>query len=262
MKKLLLICVLSLVSKGYSQDTIVNFLDAKGNSTSRDKAFLIQILVKKDTALLESLYSNSNRKLISTGHYLDDKLKTKIGQFQYHDRDGELRLIESFNNTGVLHGKYLSFKNKNKQTIGVYNNGKRHGVWNFYDENGGKQARIIYKDDEVYSYDLWDKEGNKKDEPLIIERKPEFPGGEDAFQKEVVKGLVKKLNLSTLSGRILVVFTINEEGNIENLRTNQTLSTKNKVAFESVFYDMPKWSPGIRLNRNIKMNYTMPIKLQ
>ena len=143
MKKLLFVSVLFFVLKGYSQDTIVNFLNNKRNIVLKDNASLIQVIIKKDTAVLENLYWAKTRKLKSFGHYLDNKLTTKIGKFEYYDKDGALEIIESYNKKGFRQGKYLSFKNKKKRTIGVYNNGKRNGMWNFYDDNGIKYSHII-----------------------------------------------------------------------------------------------------------------------
>tara|TARA_R110001592_G_scaffold85244_1_gene251745 strand:- start:1015 stop:1803 length:789 start_codon:yes stop_codon:yes gene_type:complete len=261
MKKLLFVSVLFFVLKGYSQDTIVNFLNNKRNIVLKDNASLIQVIIKKDTAVLENLYWAKTRKLKSFGHYLDNKLTTKIGKFEYYDKDGALEIIESYNKKGFRQGKYLSFKNKKKRTIGVYNNGKRNGMWNFYDDNGLKQARIVFKKDEVYKYILWDKDGNKKDEPLIIERKPKFPGGQKAYIRRIRNKLGTIFKNSNLQGKFFVKFDINIVGSIDNVIVFPKIPDVYQKVVENIFYNSPKCIPAISLNRNIKITYTMPITL-
>ncbi len=251
MRKLLFTLLIVFTINGFAQnDTIVNNLGKQ-----------IQVIIKKDTLWQENLYSTETRKLLSIGFYKEAKLKNKIGQFQFYDKDGVLQIIENYNKDGIRHGKYLSFKNKKKKTIGVYNNGKRNGMWNFYDDNGGKQARIIYKNDEIYKYFLWDKDGNEKNEPLIIEKRPEFPGGEKALVKRIQRELGPELTKLKRRFKLFVVFTIDVDGNVKNVKIRNPLTPKHKRLVEEFFYSLQKWKPAISLNRNIKITYTIPITL-
>ncbi len=109
MRNLLLIIALTFFVNGHSQDTIVNFLNANGKVLKQENASVIQMIVKKDTAFLESLFSVKTRKLISIGLYSDEAITKKIGQFQFYDKDGILELIANYNKEGNYHGKYLSF---------------------------------------------------------------------------------------------------------------------------------------------------------
>ena len=263
MKNLLLIISLVFFVKGYSQDkdTIVNFFNGKNKVLKQENATVIQMIVKKDTAFLESLYSVKTRKLISFGHYSDKAITKKIGKFQFYDNDGILELITNYNKEGNYHGKYLLFKKGKKKSSGVYNNGKKNGMWNYYDDNGKKQVRIIYKDEKIYKYVIWDEAGNVKDEPLIIEKKLEYKQGLKTLTSLISRKLKQKGFKSKQKGRLWVSLTVNEDGKVVNVKLSKELSDKNKTIIEDLFYGLTDWEPAIKLNRKVAANFVQPIRL-
>ena len=109
MKNLLFIFALTFAIQGHSQDTIVNFLNRNGKVLKQEDATVIQMIVKKDTTFLESLFSVKTRKLLSIGYYSDEAITKKVGQFQFYDKEGVLEIIANYNKEGKYHGKYLSF---------------------------------------------------------------------------------------------------------------------------------------------------------
>ena len=261
MKNLLFIFALTFAIQGHSQDTIVNFLNRNGKVLKQEDATVIQMIVKKDTAFLESLFSVKTRKLLSIGHYSDEAITKKVGQFQFYDKEGVLEIIANYNKEGKYHGKYLSFKKGKEQISGIYSNGKKNGMWNYYDDNGNKQARIIYNNDDVYKYTLWNETGKVIDEPLIVNKNAKYKKGYKALSIAVSKKLRKRGFKTKHKGTLYVMFTINEQGKVENIITNKKLSKRNKKIIDNVFYGFTDWEPGIKFNRKVKMKFTQPIKL-
>ncbi len=133
-------------------------------------------------------------------------------------------------------------------------------MWNYYDDNGNKQARIIFKNEKVYKYVLWDEAGNVKDEPLIIERKPQYRGGEDALVRKVKRELGHKLKYLKGISKIWIGIRINEEGKVDDVKIVKPLPPRYQKLIENFFYKLT-WKPAIQLNRNISIRYTMPITL-
>lgn len=260
MKKLLLLCFVSFFSKGFSQDTLVNYLDTRGQITKiAEQASLIQVLIKNDIGIKENLYRLPSKKIISTGHYLDEKLMIKVGQFQYYDEEGALQIVSNFNSKGELHGNYILFNKKKKRRVGVYKDGKMNGAWYYYDLQGQKQARIIYKNNEVYAHTLWDAEGNLKDEPLILEKKLSFKGGTEVLNKVVSEQLLRKFFKAKLKGQALVAFSVNERGVVENVKVKSEFAEQNEQWIKDFFYGLTNWEPAIELNRPVGMGYSMKL---
>jgi antitoxin component YwqK of YwqJK toxin-antitoxin module len=263
MKNLLLVIAFAFFVNGYSQDkdTIVNFFNGKNKVLKQENATLIQMIVKKDTTFLESLYSVKTRKLISFGHYSDEAITKKIGQFQFYDNEGVLELIANYNKDGSYHGKYLLFKKGKKKSTGVYKNGKRNGMWNYYDDNGNKQVRIIYKDEKVYRYTIWDTLGNIKDEPLIIYKKLEYKQGLKTLTSLISRKLKEKGFKTKLKGKLWVSLTVNEVGKVVDVKLTKELSKRNKTIIEDLFYGLTSWEPAVKLNRKVKAKFMQPIRL-
>lgn len=261
MKNLLFIFALTFAIQGHSQDTIVNFLNRNGKVLKQEDATVIQMIVKKDTAFLESLFSVKTRKLLSIGHYSDEAITKKVGQFQFYDKEGVLEIIANYNKEGKYHGKYLSFKKGKKQISGIYSNGKKNGMWNYYDDNGNKQVRIIYNDEKIYKYVIWDEEGNKIDEPLIINKKLENKQGLKTLTSLISRKLKQRGFKSKLKGKLWVSITVNKGGKVVDVQLSKELSKKNKTIIEDVFYGLTNWEPAVKFNRKVEAKFVQLITL-
>jgi len=259
--KLLFICACLFTIKAYTQDTIVNYYDKTKKITDKNFAYTIQQVIKKDSIWQENVYYFKSKSIKSIGQYLDQYLKNKVGEFQYYDSNGKISSIVSYNKTGQLHGKYLGFKMDKKSVVGIYKNGKKNGLWNYYEVNGNKIARIIYNKDKVHKYDLWNKNGEKINEPLIFERRAEYVGGIKNFYKKIKKDLAPLLKKLKVPFKLYVMFTVDANGSIKNVKMNTYPSMKHKEIIEDFFYKLPKWKPAIQLNRPVDVKFTVPLKL-
>ncbi|MFA6922928.1 MAG: hypothetical protein WC223_01625 [Bacteroidales bacterium] len=73
-------------------------------------------------------------KLLVEGQYDEQGLKTGIWEEYY--KNGKIAAIESYKN-GKLHGYYKSFhENGNIWSLGKYNQGCKEGVFEIYDQQG------------------------------------------------------------------------------------------------------------------------------
>ena len=116
MKKIFLLLLVFININGYSQkDSIINYLDKKGNIiNNKEKAMSFEIITKSaDSLWLVRKYKRSG-KLYNYTHYLTKEKKIKIGE------------SVSFNKNGKISA--LTFYNKKVKEMGEYKHGSIMGI--------------------------------------------------------------------------------------------------------------------------------------
>ena len=266
MKKIYAIFFLFLGFQMYGQDTIVSYLDrTKKIKVSKDKAYFTRVSFKTNLNWTAILY-NLKGELVSEESFSGSDLRKKNGEQKYFHPNQNLSLLKTYNQKEKLDGRFIGFyDNGNKNIRGIYKNDKREGVWNFYYKNGNRKARLIYEKDKIVKYNLWYENGAVKNEKLILERLPKFKGitGKKSFPKYITRKMLSEFKCKKLlKGRIIIMFSINELGKAEQIkiRPNSLPERCNKSIFK-IFERMPNWEPGVQLNNKVKVNYTIPIKL-
>ena len=74
--------------KGYTQDSIVNYLDRKGKVTIREFAEFIDVTLKKSDSIWEFSRYRNNGVLGYRCHFRTKLKKKKIGQEMLYSRKG------------------------------------------------------------------------------------------------------------------------------------------------------------------------------
>ena len=94
-----------------------------------------------------------------------------------------------------------------------------------------------------------------------IEKKPEFPGGMEAFFKYIGNNY-KTPKVSNLSGKIYINFVIEKDGAMSNIKVLRS-SDKNleREAIRVLKSLKVKWAPGYKDGEKMRTLYTLPIKL-
>lgn len=106
--------------------------------------------------------------------------------------------------------------------------------------------------------------GTNANESAIVSRMPEFPGGDSAFHKYITDNLKypEEAKEKGLSVRVFVQFTVNEEGNVENVKIARGIDPALDKEALRVVKSMPKWTPGIQHGRPFKISYTVPVEFK
>ena len=254
-----------LCNTTYGQDTIVHYLShSKKKLVTKNESYYTRIAVRTDSVWKTLLY-DYNKRLVAIETFSNQNFKEKVGKQEYFYSDGDLKEVKTFNTQGELEGKYVYFYGNGRiRKSGNFLNGKEEGLWNFYTYYGTRIGKLIYNKGNVVKYSLWDNFGNKmevKKKDLIVERFPIFKrGGKKGFSKILCKKLETKF--SGMVGRMIIKFTINEEGKPEKITTipdNLPIEYKNELI--RIISKMPKWKPGVWLNRNIRIIYSIPVKI-
>jgi protein TonB len=95
-----------------------------------------------------------------------------------------------------------------------------------------------------------------------MEKMPIFPGGERELYKFIQANLqypVTSCYEQPIQGRVVVRFTVLEDGSIENVEVLRSLDPNCDKEAVRLVKSMPKWIPGEQNGRRTKVYFTLPI---
>ena len=99
----------------------------------------------------------------------------------------------------------------------------------------------------------------------FVEEKPSFMGGDaNAFSKWVNERLVypEIAKENGVSGRVTLQFTVNTDGTVSNIKVLRGVDPSLDKEAVRVVSMSPKWTPGKRRDRAVKVTYTFPVIFQ
>lgn len=99
----------------------------------------------------------------------------------------------------------------------------------------------------------------------VVEVKPTFQGGdENVFTKWVFEQLKYPADAvkGKIQGRVILQFTIDEEGNVGNLKVIRGAAPSLDQEALRVVAMSPKWTPGSQRGKNVKVRYVFPVIFQ
>ena len=95
----------------------------------------------------------------------------------------------------------------------------------------------------------------------VVEQMPEFPGGMPAMIEFLQTNLnyPKDAKKQNVGGRILVMFVVEADGSISNVRVAKKVFPSLDAEALRVVKAMPKWNPGKEKGKPVRVNFTIPI---
>lgn len=94
---------------------------------------------------------------------------------------------------------------------------------------------------------------------IVVEKMPEFPGGEDAFIS-YMKNTPKPEGIEELDEWIFVKFVVDTAGNvIDPWVDSKLLSTAQKTPIINYVEKMPQWTPGSQRGKKVFVQMTWPL---
>lgn len=99
-------------------------------------------------------------------------------------------------------------------------------------------------------------------EPNIVD--PQFPGGEEALKHFIKSNLqypeiAKEMNEQ---GIVYVQFVINEDGSVSDIEVIRGVSDALDREAVRIIESFPKWIPGTKDNKPVKVKFTIPIQFR
>lgn len=95
----------------------------------------------------------------------------------------------------------------------------------------------------------------------LVEEMPEFSGGQMAMHKIIAQTIKYPVYAQEhgIQGKVFVRFVINENGSISNARIAKGVHPMLDAEAIRVVRSMPKWKPGRKEGKAVKVSYTVPI---
>lgn len=99
---------------------------------------------------------------------------------------------------------------------------------------------------------------------VIVEKMPEFPGGDIALRKFIGKN-VKYPNIArenNIQGKVYVRFVVTDKGLVEKVQLARGIDPLLDKEAIRVVKTLPKWTPGKQGGKNVSVWYTVPINFK
>lgn len=246
------------------KDTIINFYNfnnQKSLSKPNDLKF-IEVLIKKNDTLWRFERYKANGHLFCFWHSKTKDSQQKIGQFITFDKNDSISSITYYNQKGLRSGRTKAwFPNRNVNYEGSYKNGKRNGVWKFFHFNGKIAARGFFKNDTLIKQFYFDEFGKSiKVKEDCCTREQRFKGGINKFRNKLKK-FTKTINYQ-LIGDLYVDFSIDINGNIDDVEIYGYAPNNVKQELITFFKNIKGWEPAIHLNRKVPSNYFIKLNFK
>lgn len=96
---------------------------------------------------------------------------------------------------------------------------------------------------------------------VIVEDKPEFPGGDAAMMKYLSENIKYPViaQENGIQGRVICQFVVNEDGSIVDINVVRSVDPSLDKEAIRVIKSMPKWKPGMQGGKAVRTKYTIPI---
>lgn len=140
--------------------------------------------------------------------------------------------------------------------------GKENGKWKYYYHNGQVAAAETYYNGKMLSVEYFKEDGSLQTDTSNVNKDASFKGGTAGWQKHLNKNLYWPNGLRlNLSGSVVVEvgFTINEQGNPENVDVLIPFNPEFDHIAENAILHSPAWQPAVSHNRKVKTYYRLPV---
>ena len=99
---------------------------------------------------------------------------------------------------------------------------------------------------------------------VVVEKMPEFPGGEDAMRRYLARNIRYPLiaQENGIQGRVICQFVVNADGKIVDVQVVRGVEASLDAEAVRVIQSMPSWTPGKQGGKSVRVKYTLPIRFK
>ena len=96
---------------------------------------------------------------------------------------------------------------------------------------------------------------------FVVEKQPEFPGGE----KELFKFLAQNFKYPAeaqkqkIQGRVVTQFVVEADGSLSEIKAAEGANPYLAAEAVRIISKMPKWTPGMQKDKSVRTRYTIPV---
>ena len=99
---------------------------------------------------------------------------------------------------------------------------------------------------------------------VIVENKPEFPGGDAAMMKYLSENIKYPViaQENGIQGRVICQFVVNKDGSIVDINVVRSVDPSLDKEAIRVIKSMPKWKPGMQRGKPVRVKFTLPVSFR
>lgn len=207
----------------------------------------------RETGLYAQWYESGKKR--AEGMYVNTaETAPRLRIDAFWDTDGAQKVANG-------NGEYVELDRSFEQ-IGMLKSGFKDGVWKGYGIGENKAFTFIdqYKDGQFISGDMTDDKGvTHHYDQIVVQPKPKK--GINDFYAHVGKNFKFPKKTDGISGKMLLQFEIDKNGEAVNIRMLKSLHEaldKEAMRLVKVY---PDWEPGKYRGMNMKASYVLPISI-
>jgi TonB family protein len=272
-------CIALILTK--AQDTSLTWMNYAKETVSKDDARLYRLVWQADSLWrVNDYYLNDTLEMM--GSFESPELEVKTGEFIFYYRDGTIShkcFYKDNYMVGPFEARYpeghisvkgnyaVDLSREERLTINARDDKSedslsvKEGVWIYYHFNGRVSAKKDYDQGILFSETYWEDDGSNTPQGTQVDKMPEFPGGSDAMMRFLGENIMypEEEKNKGISGKVICGFTIDRLGNIQNAHIVESVSPGFDSEVLRVVNIMPQWEPGKQENRNVEMEYELPV---
>jgi len=262
------IAFLFLAIEGFSQKQAILYTGVNGKITREEDA-----IRKKETKVQSDRKVNSVTYALTDGQwqkqYREKIRKDRDETYQYNVKGPGIsetftRVFDHVSDSGVHFKDYVAGKKtKEGQALSKFPL-VLHGEVTEYYPDGQVKSQSIYRNNELVSNQNWLPSGEKYIDNIFYsaDREPLYSLGMGQMHRHFRQAFIESgLDISHLTGRIIVGFVVMETGEIAGPRiVSGMTSGLNAIALEAAGTLMGKWQPAQLDGKEIRYFQTFPIQ--
>ena len=262
------IAFLFLAIEGFSQKQAILYTGVNGKITREEDA-----IRKKETKVQSDRKVNSVTYALTDGQwqkqYREKIRKDRDETYQYNVKGPGIsetftRVFDHVSDSGVHFKDYVAGKKtKEGQALSKFPL-VLHGEVTEYYPDGQVKSQSIYRNNELVSNQNWLPSGEKYIDNIFYsaDREPLYSLGMGQMHRHFRQAFIQSgLDISHLTGRIIVGFVVMETGEIAGPRiVSGMTSGLNAIALEAAGTLMGKWQPAQLNGKDIRYFQTFPIQ--
>lgn len=158
------------------------------------------------------------------------------------------------------------FDNGNPSAAGRYSaDMKQNGKWKYFHKNGNISSIEIYDGSKLINKQYYNEKGEIIADTTCTDRQAQFNGGIEAWLKYISNQIYFPVGYKIINGdvaKVVVTFTINESGEIENVFTSTHFDKAFDYIAEKAIKKSPIWLPAIKHNRKVKSTFNQVVNFK
>jgi hypothetical protein len=268
MKQIVILWLSLFIGAGVmAQNDTAYYFNANGELAKNNSRY-----IKK-----EIVYRNSNTLLIKTSNFTSDGWLEGMNQKWKQINDGtfkitirrgkyKIRLIRQYirNNDGTWHFKEQINEKLVREGSAISNIPLLlHDTIKTYYPNGKIKSLEFYQHNELQSNKNWLENGIPYFNNIFysVDQFPQYTGGNEQLHEHLLAALKrKKVDFTSINGRLEIGFVVFEDGKIGGFRVLNSLSNELEEIVVNAFRSLPEsWDPALLDGEKVRYFQTFPI---